>query len=71
MSENVIKDQFEKAYIKVENKFMLELSEATCREDVHDLLYTELNRVIEQYNLSWITADSVIPEFYKVWGLRV
>ena len=70
MSNNVIKDQFEKAYIAVEDKFMLELSEAETREDVHDLLYAELNRVIQQYELDFITADKVIPEFYKVWGLR-
>lgn len=70
MSNNVIKDQIEKAYIEVENKFILELSEASCREDVHDILYTELNRVIEQYSLDFITADKVLPEFWKVWGLR-
>lgn len=71
MSNNVIKGQLEKAYITVEDKFMLELSEASCREDVHDILYTELNRVIEQYSLDFITADKVLPEFWKVWGLRV
>ena len=71
MSNNVIKDQKEKAYILVEDKFMLELSEANSQEDIHDLLYAELNRVIEQYDLDFITADSVLPEFWKVWGLRV
>lgn len=65
-----VKEQKEKAYIAVEDKFILELSEATCREDVHDMLYTELNRVIEQYNLYSITADYVLPEFYSVWGLK-
>ena len=70
MSNNVIEDQLEKAYIAVEDKFMLELSEAETREDVHDLLYAELNRVIQQYELDFITADKVLPEFYKVWGLR-
>ena len=58
------------AYIKVEDMFMLELSEAKCREDVHDILYTELNNVIQQDHLDFITADAVLPEFYKVWGLN-
>lgn len=70
MSNNAIKEQHEKAYIAVEDKFMLELSEASCREDVHDILYAELNSVIEQYSLDLITADAVLPEFYSVWGLR-
>ena len=70
MSNNIIKDQMETAYIKVEDMFMLELSEAQCREDVHDILYTELNNVIQQDHLDFITADAVLPEFYKVWGLN-
>jgi len=70
MSNNVIKDQIEKAYILVEDKFMLELSEANNQEEIHDLLYAELNRVIEHYSLDFINADKVLPEFYKVWGLR-
>lgn len=65
------KEQKEFAYMKVEDTFMVELSDAERREDVHDILYSELNSVIEQYGLDLITADSVIPEFYKVWGLRV
>lgn len=70
MSNNSIKDQVEKAYILVEDKFMLELSEANTQEEVHDMLYAELNNVIQQYDLDFITADKVLPEFWKVWGLR-
>lgn len=63
------KQQEEFAYIKVEDMFMLELSEANNRDEVHDILYAELNNVIEQYKLDKITADAVIPEYYRVWGL--
>lgn len=64
-----ITEEKEFAYIKVENMFMLELSEADTRDEIHDILYSEINNIIEQYSLHKITADMVIPEIYSVWGI--
>lgn len=70
MSDNILQQQKEKAFIEVEDMFMVELQQAKCRDDVHDLLYAELGRVITQHDLYFITPDKVLPEFWDVYGLK-
>jgi len=62
-------EALEFCYEKIENRYMLELSEATCQEDVRDTLYYETNKIISHYKLN-LDVEDVIEQCYSVWGIR-
>lgn len=57
------------AYEAVENMLISELVDAETREDVYDILYTELANTIDQYDLD-IEAEDVLPHFWDVYRLK-
>lgn len=65
-----MKEQIDIAYERTESEFIVELTEATCIEDVRDLLYSELVKNIQHYRLVYIDPEDVLPHFWKVYGLK-
>ena len=57
------------AYEAVEGECIVELTEAESRDDVYDLLYAELDRVIAHYDLS-IEPEDVLIHFWDVYRLK-
>lgn len=64
------KEQIDTAFERVEIDMMDELIDAECIEDVRDDLYKSLLDVINHHKLVSIYPEDVLPNFWKVYGLK-
>ena len=64
------KEQISLAFEKTESELIIELTEAECVEDVYDILYNELVKNIQHFELVSIDPEDVLPHFWKVYGLK-
>ena len=57
------------AYELCESELIEDLSNAEDRADVYDLLYSNLESIINHYGMN-IEPEDVLPDFWKVYKLK-
>lgn len=68
--EKSVKEQIDIAFENTESELIIELTEASCIEDVYDIVYAELVKNIQHFKLVSIDPEDVIPHFWKTYGLE-